>query len=739
MKRGEIVKSKVFSLVEGTHALEILNPRLDSSLLEDGDPYDCSEPRSIQQVDSIMNDMLKALMTWMNNNPLATSVLSCHYIVELILKYMESPSASMDNLLPVSSDSQETLLVNKTLKVFAVGVIKFVGFMLAIGQAGVLYDEEDINTQSLNLDYLSLIPYSAVQEAIVAEISRYSGSKEKRFDNLIAFLRIIHNLLQLPDIMLQKFDLFDNSGLNTEFLDQVLENVSQIKSAADIGPSPLNCFSARFQKVLSVKVPPRPVVLDSHANAYHHMEQMVLDLKQVFKATEVSNGVQLYEQLYWFMNSRNDELMHCPKHVLPRGLLQLFLIRDDKTVLGTEPFAELLLEDLNSLTSYGSAVLNQLHTPGDVSEKILQVMSQMEEVYFAWYCTVSQNPCRQRQHYSKGIKLWDTVQVNAENLELELENIDGVCDFFEISQQDESPTPVPIPTMPMSSWVYLKKLEAMVEVALRGIELEIHKPWEMFSVYWFAAYLCDNLKSHLHRIKIQNDHQIQSVHSINKRIKKLKAGEKKQKLRDLYNEKFTNDLPALTKVARRVDGLFTKYDILKRCLEFHSIFYAIMGALNIVSPPKMLKVSLKSLYELRFKPFSSVGVPQLPSYNQFTQYCDSMAPFKDITQLGELNRLKAYVGNLQKVVGSNVKETNSMIEDTIKDIKEDPSFKNCMDICIGNYKKLARSNVVLNLNFSRLCKLINKEGFTQRVKNGDFKIDVQRNGYHEYFPSIIPQ
>lgn len=155
-------------------------------------------------------------------------------------------------------------------------------------------------------------------------------------------------------------------------------------------------------------------------------------------------------------------------------------------------------------------------TKEEILIKLNQLLSDIETGMYHNLSCVTNNRCRQRQLMSRGIVIWDTLQVSSESLELELWQEYGIGDKIEGLDSAEDN-----PSLPLSSFVYVTKLNVMLEVALRGLETNIYKPFEMSWMYWYISYLTQVIAEfYSNQIKSINDLRIYSITtSVPKRLR----------------------------------------------------------------------------------------------------------------------------------------------------------------------------------------------------------------------------
>ena len=97
---NKVVKSPYFELLEGTRALEVLNPRLDTGLIEltpEEITFDCSKPQEVNVIINIQTKLLSNLVNWLESNSLPVTVLSCRYVQTLLVNYLNHENSGLGN------------------------------------------------------------------------------------------------------------------------------------------------------------------------------------------------------------------------------------------------------------------------------------------------------------------------------------------------------------------------------------------------------------------------------------------------------------------------------------------------------------------------------------------------------------------------------------------------------------------------------------------------------------------
>lgn len=710
LKTGTIVKSPQFSLFEGTHALEVTNDKLDSGLIQLSPEelnFDCKKGRSLQEVVHLSDSIFRSVFVWLNNASLPVTVFSCRYVETLLVNYKNDVKGGLASCKfygpnETVGNSIEEKLVHKVLRSVVLGVLHFVRLCLTFGQSGVVYEEEDITTQTMNLDVLSLIGSDQVLGEINESINWLTNtfSNDKDTLTIVFILTILKKLIDLPFFLTVKIPNNSNGQtVNTDVLNSLSgscrflqENVEYLNSLEEIP----GCFSLGIQKRLDNRSPIRALVSPKKED-YSSLKLMLEDFKQIFEIRYRTNTLELKNFTLNFSKKAH--------HTISRTFFPLFLVRDDKTVLGDEQFGDLLMDDMINFTCCDSAFLNTDNLVA--KDKIKDFLEQINIAYFEWYNTMSQNPCRQRQNLSRAIVLFDTLQANSEELELELENVFQIKDEFEDEQGNL------VPALPVSSWIYYQKLDIMLQVVLRGFELDVYKVWEYQSMYWYSNYLIDHIEALLNRVLKYNTYKIEHIKDMGKKLKK-KKGDQKARYKEKYQSKVENVIPVIERSNETIKNLLQQNRMLgELChLQLYNLGYLhSQGFIKVPDFPFLKHES--SLYDLRMKPFSTVGVPSFPTFDDYT---------REISH-GSISKEKA--SELEKSFTARFKSFLSLIQ------ADEPSIgmKLCKEDWLNWFKELKKSSVGMTM-----AAIQNKR--VESTEAGDYRATIVQEGFHRYFPII---
>ncbi|CEP65017.1 Mak10p LALA0_S17e00276g [Lachancea lanzarotensis] len=724
MKPESVIKAPSFDLFEGTHSLEIDNLKLDSSLLQltqAEQDFDCnvshgsSDEQKVEFVTVIVDRICRSIVQWLNEfQTLPTTLLSCRYVEHMMHQYTQDPCGDLSTCRLETGD----LLFDQVLASCVVGACYFVKFVQTLFRAGVVFEEEDLNCNTMGLDMLSNVTIEIVMSHLDLSQQLLKKSYPEN-DQLLLLVELLTHLVELDNYL--------PSNEASSFGSPNLEPVHRLIGCAERAKffemhSPEVCegvFSTGIQKRLSNQFPPREIVKPM-GNEYDGFIEMGKDLLLVLSVEQATTITEISQFSRFFNRTKQ-------RNVIARAFFPLYLMRDDQTVLGQYTFNDfsfLHLKEFSLCSTSLSTALEQ--EPGDsaLRHKFEDFLQEISSVLFEWYQTTAQNRCRYRQGYNRQLLLWDSLQAQIETFELELEG-QTIKDAL-----DEDNT-----LMPMTTWVFYMKLRAMSDFVLMGFELDVYRPWEFFSMFWYGYYLNQHLENNLARVSKSLVAKIASIMSLNKKLKKSKAGEKKDKVREIYRSKMAEEMPFLTKTREFVAYSTLDCQITKTLSLVGACQFSILKSCGLIdnqNPASTAFSSSEWVHKLRFKTFSSIGVPELPTYAMFQQSLQDFVVTEPMFGIKLSQCIDFTLEELEKAKSSLRK-----IMDDIK-IKEDDAAATRLvrSESLEYYKSRYRSAEALTINARTLKTKLADTATADLVKR--YTVEVSRpHGGCPYFPVLI--
>ena len=750
-----MIKSPLFELLEGTRALEVLNTKLDTGIIDLNTydiKFDCAAAQEVDSIINVQTHLLCQLVNWLENNSLPVSVLSCRYVQTLLVNHSQSRfhnlktgCAFRDSRIreQVYQKNFKYWAVHKILKTFVRALCKFIGFMLDISRK-FLYDEEDIMTRAMDLDFLLDVSPLLIIEEIDTTIEWILGNDiVENSGILISQLKIVQSLNRFEECVLSLLIPFMDKDASLKGKEELCRLFSFCKDVEmhlervrafqyDEETIPKGAFSRFIQADLDNPNIPVDVAKINISHSLDHISEIFrASCHLVTQVSEIKSISQLQDYLHYNIRYPSTDFS-----VFTRALFQQYFIRDDKSIFGSPStdLTKLTTDIVENVIGDNTIMLHNLNTrvaqlkdsmKREILERHLQVMQDLEGAIYHNLCIYGANPGRSQQLVSKGLVIWDTLQVSWQTFERQL------YDSFQIYD----PLEAGIPSLSVTMFIYFQKVQMMLDLLLNGIDLELYKPFEIYMVYLYADTLLNHLINHiktpLRKIVLAKIDEIEI--NMPKKIKKLKNGPKKDALKTQHNYGVDVTIPRLLHTIKYQDYMVDHYTCMDKLVTCYSKFCAVLAKLRLIDfsrgPTKNMS-SMEHLYYLRMKPWSSIGVPEFPSYAQYQHELIATRPDANnrvnLTQcLKLLTEIKLGLHEVEKGVKSilNYVSRNGEV-DFIKQSK----IKEW-------YERLAEAGNEMSLEVSSLGKIVSEHNDDLLEIPKQYRLVVER-GKHAYFLSM---
>lgn len=646
-----IVKSPLFDLFQGTHSLEINNDKLDTFLIPlHESEFDCNvahgdtEIERLKNVTSICDRLIRLIVCWLNEyQTLPTTLLSCRY-VEFVLE-------STNNNNKINQFETGNELYDDVLYSFILGLASFARFVKVLLLKGVVFEEEDLNFNSMGLNGFDCLPNIETVlnmiDANIAWLKKQPFHRDPYSLHLIKLLQMMKNLAKIQNIL-------NKYSPDTDYLNELIALAHSIlNDPVELDfKVPQNSFSMSIQKKSSNQYPPKDLIVPIKKN-YDGFIIMANDLKLVLRISEVATACEAYQ----FANFFNK---FTQRHVLARGLFPLYLMRHDQTILGKYSLNDFLYSHFMEVSLFGTVAQEQYENDDNIYTMLTPCMQECLNVLMEFYQNCSQNTARYRQGYNRQLIFWDSAQAQLETCEMKLIDL-GIYDKAMDNNKE-------VPLLPFASWTFIMKVLSMIEFTLKGFDLEVYRIFETFDQYYYTFYLCSTLMLCITKLETYITAKMDVIHNMSKKIKKQKNKVKKEQLKAEYVQKRDNDMPQF-----RTNKQFLKYleclCQMYKSLSLLQIFqFAVLKSVDLVDnkPSKSKKfINDKLIHDLRFKTFSSIGVPELPSMETFETTLNGFTIQKDFPS----EEFNVGLNRVEKLFSIEANKANDCINTILRSIE----------------------------------------------------------------------
>ncbi|KAL3302566.1 mak10 subunit [Colletotrichum asianum] len=703
LEPGELVKDGFFTLFESVGALEIMDPKMDSGCLEAEESldvdYDVSRPLLPEEVLGIIDQLLCHEMAWHVGYPLSQTLFTSIYVESIL---MPNPTTLDDAHFIRDANGNPPAPMHAVLRAYILGLLKTCGNVNERIKSEHYYEEEDFVTNTYNRVLLDDFSVESVRDIIkdASFILRHSADSvpKELVDALNARLLLRYTFLAAIDHTQYRTD---PNRIRSPW-QEAFGILPGIKDSHGLGKPVPEAFSAKLQRKLASTMPPRPIVQTSFEDAFASLTRMISDGIEVVGVLNYTDSICLQTYVSTFQAKKPQPL------IFVRTLLQSFLFKDME-VLGHKSIRQLLDDDFSIVSLPASPLLDRANDEIEAThDPRFTIAAQMEsfrmraaQPYLDILRTFCQNRCRVRRTLCHIVRDW-------ENLQFDAEDIDQIIQH----QSDEQPVvyqsasgPVETFSLPLSSWAYLYKVKQMEWIVQLGFELEVYQPDELAGMYWYLNFLAKNRLQHVERIK---SFVVRSL---------SQAQANRQRLSPTAEAQYTKSLAFLRLTL--LDAAVTE-----GLSDALSCLYTALHRLGLIKPPPRPYSTDELRYELRMKPFAVIGLPSLPTFEEFT--------------IGT-QQSDASIGDLLALADRAIAGAKKGFE-VMSKFPETESFSvGSHDRWVPTTKNGLKSCIAAGLAVSVIRKALDKSG-----EGGDLKLKAEvptpDKSYHEWWivPRIIP-
>jgi len=482
--------------------------------------------------------------------------------------------------------------------------------------------EEDFVTNTYHRSLLDNIDRNDIRDEIMAARRMVHSLRPKISDDMANALSF---RLELRAAFLRAIELSELRS-NPESLSlpwsQMKAVWEPIYRSRHLGTPVPEAFSTKIQRRLTSTMPPRPIVQPSAEQTYELFQKLFADGIDVLKVLNYSDSQSL---LVWILVFRfaapsRPILTTCDVQnfvltfqaqkpqplVYIRTLLQNFLFRD-MVILGHLSIRHVIDDDLSIVVLPCSPLLDpandDVEAPQDPRFAIAHQMElfrqRTAQSYLDIFRAFCQNRCRVRRTLCHSIQDWETVQLDAgeidQLLQVQLEEKPMLYKTVLVPNLTE-----PMYSVPLSSWAYLYKLRLMEWIVQLGFELETYQSDELAGMYWYLSYLAKTRAQHAERTKsftLQRFNDLRAHHTFTPAME----------------AQFTRSLAYLRVTILDAAVTWEFADALA-CL------YSALGRMRLIVPPPRPYSTDELRYDIRMKPFAPISLPALFSYEEFVEH-----------------------------------------------------------------------------------------------------------------------
>ncbi|KAF9358732.1 hypothetical protein BGX34_008794 [Mortierella sp. NVP85] len=521
-----------------------MDPKMDTGMILDDNatrpPYDVNRPVNPKEFIWIYDNILVGQATWLSGHALSQTLFTSCYVLHL-----SEIRGSQDG------EPESARFVSKVLKPCVLAIAKSCGVIWTEMKKGQTYDEEDFMINKFGVSLYESFPLGSTV-ALLDEAehwmeksgkqwieSQYGSEATDILGGIITRIRFARSsYLALYQITISDSSLFAQAA---EDFETMRKHIQDLKSTRSLGVEVEGAFDHTVHRKLVSNTPPRTIALLSSDEAFEQLDQMCEDILFIRKALSFSDATTLVNFFKFFASKKP------APGAFPRSILQT-LLYNDQIIMGSRRVQDVVRDSIQETVVPPSWIFEEFEaiqaklatttlddTAGnlstaltdqdkmsmlkkDISSKAVLFIESAIKPFVDTLQIAGQNTSRQRRNLRKIIRLWESIQEEAEMLDEEIHmimnlNLDNtLLPFYFVS------------------WVYNMKLWVMEWLLMLGFELELYSTFEYSMIYCFVFSV---LHAHvLHKGRIQKvlvaDYPTLQGKSSQKKKKKPKKKKKKK-------------------------------------------------------------------------------------------------------------------------------------------------------------------------------------------------------------------
>ncbi|KAJ2057888.1 N-alpha-acetyltransferase, non-catalitic subunit [Coemansia sp. S146] len=480
---GELIKPESLTLLDAMTSIQVMDARLDMGMLLDSDlaeiaQWDIDRKLTLKDTLWIVDRMLCCEMTWHNSASLLQTIYTCNY-------YIADDLPSAIGLAEVTNNKERDLVLYPLL----------VATGLCCRQVWNEYSRENVYAEEDVLlgptvlrffeDQYSLADTMRLLDVAQAYLETVHGQEEgaamllahvsMRRRWLTALMYLSVEYLSEDPCALDR-SMGELEALAAEHQAYRSTYTEHIDRAADnIVPG---VFDAKCMRKFPSLAPIKPKELLTISEAHATLARLVSGLSLVRKLLRIES----VESLVHFFQGISWQVEPLP---YVRSLLISVFASDGRVQL-SQPLPEFVRRAIRELC--GTKLM------GEEGDRIDLFYQEAARMLVDWFRTLCQNAPRQRRIALKYLAGWDSLQGEAEQLDIWLYTQRHPHVSSE-KASDPSLNPFWV-----SSWAYHMKLVLMSGALMTGIRLDVYLAYELPQIFCYATQVFEAHALHLTRM-----------------------------------------------------------------------------------------------------------------------------------------------------------------------------------------------------------------------------------------------
>ncbi|KAL8963450.1 MAG: hypothetical protein Q9193_000282 [Seirophora villosa] len=474
-----------------------MDPKMDSGFLADGEPledtFNVLAELLPEEVVGLMDQMLCHEMAWHMGHPLSTSLFTSYHLDRLL---WPNPKRLEDARFDRHEQpSREDGLLHVVFRAYCLATVKCCNFAHQRISSEHFYEEEDFVSNLYNRRLLDDFDASDMQQLMDEALSFAEG--KSAWDDGLRKAISVRLTLRRRLLIAMGSDLSPDKDAQIRCWKHCSELLPALIETRVVSKPVKAAFSIKIQRRLASSVPPRPMVEATFDETHAFLANLCRDAADVYRVLDYHGSSNILNFAYTFQSRKPEPSIYV------RCLLQSLIFHDMK-VLGSVTITKAVHDDLEELVLPADILLDSangdVEAPHDprfqMAKEMRAFMLRVGDPFLDMFRAICMNRPRMRRMLCHLVSDWESVQLEAENLDVELRKYTREKPITE-----GHPLGTEIWSFPLSSWAYYYKLRQMEWIIQLGFELDIYQNNELPGMYWHLSNVAGAKMQHLERIQ----------------------------------------------------------------------------------------------------------------------------------------------------------------------------------------------------------------------------------------------
>ncbi len=448
---GEVAMSSAHSLQRAMYAVQIMDPKMDTGILQpDPDNFDTLPIPTIQQTIDIIDQTWNQFFLWLEGAPLPTTLYSSTHLSHLkdLEKHQDSVSFHL-------------------LAQYFIILLNIAHHMRLTCISVNVCEPDDFETELYGFDIMPSLSKTDIK-SLFKELSSivHSIQTDNEKESLASRIRLLESLYEIIHFLKPDMRQYESAKAQLQIAQETLAKILKEDMDSNADDTAL-FFNIHLHRRVFAQGPPRIFKIPSIRDGFGKFISMLRNLSLVLTLENVH-----FDKLIMYL----DMWTRSKWDVYSRSILNEYIMKSQRLFKSDSDKTQWMRDSFQVL--YDCVVFT--HRSSLCKDICKQFDLRLAECFENTVLVFSFNWCSIRRKMGNLILYYDQIQLEFESVEEQLRGIGLDTDFA------------------IPSWVYHMKMRLVQSWLERGFDLDLYSPDEM--VYKYLECTVNSHSQHLLRL-----------------------------------------------------------------------------------------------------------------------------------------------------------------------------------------------------------------------------------------------